>query len=141
MLGLMVISAVLALLIDQLSKLIVVSRLSETQVGWRRSILSIQLVTGRTQRPWPLPRRGALVGLWALAILGVVFYVSVTVPAPGTLTHVGLGGAIGGATGNLLDRLWRGGVVDFIRVGFWPTFNVADVAIVGGALLALSMAG
>ena len=48
-----------------------------------------------------------------------------------------LGVALGGASGNLFDRLWRGGVVDFIDVGFWPVFNVADSAIVAGALLAV----
>jgi signal peptidase II len=52
---------------------------------------------------------------------------------------------IGGAVGNLLDRLFRGpgwlrgGVIDFIDVQWWPIFNVADIAVtVGGALLILS---
>lgn len=52
---------------------------------------------------------------------------------------------IGGALGNLLDRLFRdpgwlrGGVVDFIDLQWWPIFNVADIAItVGGALLLLT---
>jgi signal peptidase II len=52
---------------------------------------------------------------------------------------------IGGAVGNLLDRLFRapgwlrGGVIDFIDVQWWPIFNVADIAVtVGGALLIVS---
>ena len=141
MLVLMVVSAVFALLVDQLSKRIVMSRLFETEVGWRRSILRIKRVTVVSQRPWSLARRCALLGLWALAILGVVLHVSVTVPSRGALVHIGLGCAIGGATSNLLDRLWRGGIVDFIAVGFWPTFNLADAAIMGGVLLALCVAG
>ncbi len=36
---------------------------------------------------------------------------------------------LGGVIGNLLDRILRGAVVDFIDVGFWPAFNVADAAI------------
>ncbi len=40
-----------------------------------------------------------------------------------------------GAIGNLLDRLLRGYVVDFIHLVHWPIFNVADVLIVAGALL------
>lgn len=45
---------------------------------------------------------------------------------------------LGGALGNLLDRVRLGAVTDFIDVGPWPTFNVADTAIVTGvALLAL----
>ena len=54
----------------------------------------------------------------------------------------GLGAILGGALGNLLDRLMYGKVLDFIDVGFtgwrWPTFNVADIAItVGGIILVI----
>ncbi len=48
---------------------------------------------------------------------------------------------LGGSLGNLADRLFRspgflhGAVVDFIRIGWWPTFNVADSAITIGALM------
>jgi signal peptidase II len=46
---------------------------------------------------------------------------------------------LGGALGNLLDRMVTGHVIDFIRVSIWPVFNVADIAIcVGAALLMLS---
>lgn len=41
----------------------------------------------------------------------------------------------GGALGNLADRLRYGRVLDFIDFGFWPVFNLADVAITAGALL------
>ena len=57
---------------------------------------------------------------------------------PGT---VALGLVLGGALGNLADRLFRdqGGVVDFIDLQWWPVFNVADAAIsVGAVLLALT---
>ena len=42
---------------------------------------------------------------------------------------------LGGAAGNLLDRLLTGRVVDFIHVHYYSVFNVADVAVVAGALL------
>jgi signal peptidase II len=46
---------------------------------------------------------------------------------------------LGGAAGNLLDRVTRGYVVDWVHVHGWPVFNVADVAIgVGAGLLILS---
>ena len=54
---------------------------------------------------------------------------------------VGLSLVLGGALGNLSDRVFRspgfmrGEVVDFIRVGPWPSFNVADSAITIGAVL------
>ncbi len=36
---------------------------------------------------------------------------------------------LGGVLGNFIDRLWRGYVIDFIDLSFWPAFNVADMAI------------
>lgn len=44
--------------------------------------------------------------------------------------QVALGLGLGGALGNLADRLLRGAVVDFIDLRVWPVFNLADVAIV-----------
>jgi signal peptidase II len=59
---------------------------------------------------------------------------------PSALAAVAAGLIIGGALGNLSDRLFRGhsgAVVDFVHLGFWPTFNVADASIVIGTLLLL----
>ncbi len=53
----------------------------------------------------------------------------------------GLGAAFGGAAGNLLDLIRRRPIVDFVDVRWWPVFNVADVAIVGGLLAAFLMRG
>jgi signal peptidase II len=49
----------------------------------------------------------------------------------------GLGLLMGGAVGNLIDRVRFGYVVDFIDVHFWPVFNVADIAVCVGAGLIL----
>ncbi len=53
------------------------------------------------------------------------------------LALVALGCAFGGAAANLADILRRQSVVDFIDLGWWPIFNLADVGIVGGLALAL----
>ena len=52
-------------------------------------------------------------------------------------TRLVLGLLLGGTLGNLADRLRPelGGVTDFISVGFWPTFNLADSAIVISVLI------
>ena len=42
---------------------------------------------------------------------------------------------VGGALGNLADRAREGAVIDFIDLPHWPTFNLADVAIVAGVIL------
>jgi signal peptidase II len=74
----------------------------------------------------------------AAAVIVVVFYPRVSVrnwPA-----RFGLALGLGGALGNLIDRLRFGGVVDFLEVGPWPVFNLADTAIVVGvALILLAM--
>ncbi len=48
----------------------------------------------------------------------------------------GVAAALAGSLGNLADRLMHGAVVDFVAIGRWPVFNLADVAIVGGVALA-----
>ena len=52
---------------------------------------------------------------------------------------------LGGALGNLVDRFFRwpgplrGHVVDFLSIGWWPVFNVADASVVGGAVLLVGL--
>jgi len=51
------------------------------------------------------------------------------------LVRIALGLLLGGAVGNLIDRIRLGEVVDFIDVGAWPVFNLADSAVVIGVIL------
>jgi signal peptidase II len=51
---------------------------------------------------------------------------------PGKLS---MGLILGGTVGNLIDRLRVGHVTDFIDIGIWPSFNVADSSVVVGVLL------
>ncbi|UVF78319.1 signal peptidase II [Gordonia mangrovi] len=73
-----------------------------------------------------------------LVVIGIIRYSSRLRSAWWVL---GLGLVLGGAMGNLADRLFRapgplrGHVVDFVSVGWWPVFNVADSAVVCGAVL------
>ncbi|PZC49814.1 MAG: signal peptidase II [Chloroflexi bacterium] len=51
------------------------------------------------------------------------------------LIRTSLGLQLGGATGNLVDRITMGKVTDFLDVGPWPVFNLADVSIVSGIII------
>ena len=84
-----------------------------------------------------------LIGISALVLgfVGVALW-SRKSSFTGTVTRVGLSFILGGALGNLFDRVVRGRVTDFIEVyhGSWtfPAFNVADSAITVGAILLLA---
>ncbi len=77
----------------------------------------------------------------ALVVSAVILYYAPRLPAGDWLSRVALGLQLGGAVGNLLDRLRQGYVTDFIhfqipQIGFdWPVFNIADSAIVVGVIL------
>jgi signal peptidase II len=87
---------------------------------------------------------GSVVPFLALAALGLVIWMVSTGSATARLPlAVALGLVLGGAFGNLVDRvarspgLLRGAVVDFVDLRVWPVFNLADAAITCGCLLLL----
>lgn len=81
-----------------------------------------------TALPTPL-LLGVTVGV-ALLLGWLVFTGQLQQPLAATLL-------LGGAVANIVDRAGDGSVVDVIDVGWWPTFNLADVAIVTGLCLML----
>jgi signal peptidase II len=127
----LLLSALLLVALDQASKALVLAR-----VPGRRGVVlgPVAIRRGLNRRTVRLGSLGALflvesALLTTLVQLGPWFQ--------GTTAQVALGAALGGAGGNLLDQRWRGGVVDFIDLGFWPVFNLADTAIVAGAVTGL----
>ena len=67
-----------------------------------------------------------------IAVLLLIFH---SQPRQGPLLRLSIGLQLGGAAGNLLDRFRLGHVTDFIDVGAWPVFNLADASIVTGLVL------
>lgn len=79
--------------------------------------------------------RLVLLATLALLVIGYIF--SRDPGRPGMWVAVGL--LAGGALGNLADRIRADAVTDYIQIGSWPAFNVADIAVTAGVLiLALS---
>ncbi len=75
-----------------------------------------------------------LIGATLIVLIALLTYLSARVKGPG-LIWLPAGLLIGGALGNLADRVRDGAVTDFIDPRLWPTFNLADVAIVAGVAL------
>ncbi len=75
----------------------------------------------------------------AIAVGGVIVYWLYRLPPGQRRLGAALGMVLGGAMGNVVDRVWLGHVVDFIDLHYgdwhWPTFNVADSAITIGVVL------
>ncbi|MDU4959830.1 MAG: signal peptidase II [Sporomusaceae bacterium] len=67
----------------------------------------------------------------ALLVAAVVYFYP-RIPPGYVLLRTGMGLQVGGAIGNLIDRVKTGYVVDFFDFRIWPVFNIADIAIVSG---------
>ncbi len=84
---------------------------------------------------------GAFFVVVAVIIIAAMLYYAYRMEEQSTLLSIALGLELGGAMGNLLDRILFGQVTDFIdvklwpRYNLWPTFNLADAAITIGVLL------
>jgi signal peptidase II len=129
---------------DIVSKVLAVKLLTPSQpvpiigdtVTWtlvRNSGAAFSMATGYT---WMLT-------LVASAVVVGIFWMGRRLVSTGWA--IGLGMILGGAMGNLVDRFFRspgplrGHVVDFLSIGWWPVFNVADSSVVGGAILLVTL--
>ncbi len=93
---------------------------------------------------WNLPYQSLLLSALSLAALAAIATYFVRLPPAARLPRLALALVLGGAVGNVVDRLRLGYVVDFVHVYWreyqWPDFNVADSAItVGVALLVIDI--
>jgi signal peptidase II len=123
---------------DQITKSLAVGYLTEEPDQ------SVSLV-GNLARLTYVENRGAAFGILqehtlifvvvGLAVIGVIMASYRYFPVTGPTLHVALGLQLGGAIGNLADRVRLGYVVDFVDLAIWPVFNVADSAIVVGVAM------
>jgi signal peptidase II len=78
---------------------------------------------------------GGVFMIVAIVVVASIIIFHRHLPTGNFWVRVSLGLQLGGALGNLVDRMIRGSVVDFVDIGFWPIFNVADLSIVLGVTL------
>lgn len=131
----------MALAVDQASKAWAVDALQTRTIDvvWT---LRLQLVHNSGAAFSLLSGRGAgpAIALVAVVVVGVLARTSRMFASRWGTVAVGL--VVGGAVGNLADRVFRshdgflrGEVVDFVNLQWWPVFNVADACIVVGAIV------
>jgi lipoprotein signal peptidase len=100
------------------------------------SLLRIRVVSTRRPSFARHDARVRLVLLWVAALTCTAALYIWGAGLQSLAAQAGVGAAIGGAAGNLLDILHRRAVTDFIDLGWWPVFNLADIGIVCGLLVA-----
>ena len=89
----------------------------------------------RESQPLFLPR-GSIRALIMAAFIGLGVYLWRDAPAVSRPVSAALAAVLAGAAANLIDRAGDGVVTDYLHTGWWPTFNLADVLIVTGGILA-----
>ena len=135
-------SGVLAL--DQLTKWWVVATLPGEPITLIDGFLDLRYVTNSGASFSMLQGAGSLIAVAVIAI--VVLIVMLVRKIVHTPEAIAFGLVLGGAIGNLADRIFRGpgffdgAVVDFVDFSFFPAFNVADSAVSVGAVLLLGLA-
>jgi len=136
--------------LDQVTKALVVRSLAlHAYVPVVDGLLSLSHVRNRGAAfgflsDWDVPYQAVLLALLSLGALLAIALYFLRLPAEARLPRLALALVLGGAVGNLVDRLRLGYVVDFVHVYFrehqWPDFNLADSAItVGVTLLVLDI--
>jgi len=139
-----IVAAVAVLVLDILTKSWAVSALSDGRdihIFWT---LHFALTHNQGMAFSTGTNMGPFIGMLAIVVIAILF---ITMRKQGGVVSVAATGCIiGGAIGNVLDRVFRGtgfmdgAVVDFIDLRWWPVFNVADIGIVCGAIaVAISM--
>jgi signal peptidase II len=121
---------------------------TQTVEGWRHEVTANFIYLVHSQNPGvafgvladsaSIWTRVALIA-GSVVVIAILAWMLVANRSGGALSAAGLALLLGGATGNVTDRIMHGGVTDFFEVWLgryrWPAFNVADSAIAIGAAL------
>jgi signal peptidase II len=127
--------ALLVLALDQISKAAIRATLEPREVIDVFPGLDISRVTNEGIAFGLFPGRQAAVAVLTVLALCAIAIALAGLVARNATVAAGAGLLVGGSLGNLIDRLSRGAVTDFIDFARWPAFNVADCGITIGAIL------
>lgn len=118
------VSSLLVVLFDQIIKLLIISKtiplnyIQNTGAGFGLFKNSVNILI-----------------IISFIVIGMILYYYKKIPENSVSVQIAAGLILGGAIGNLIDRIRLGFVIDFIDLKFWPSFNIADSAITIGAII------
>lgn len=131
--------AVLTLVVDRISKWVVMDSLklgeSWNPVAALERWVSLTYVTNTGAAFGLFPDHGVIFMVIAVVVIAAIIFYYRYLPGDQWLVQISLGLQLGGALGNLVDRLRYGHVIDFIDFKVWPVFNVADSSVFVGAVI------
>lgn len=129
-----------AIALDQLSKYLIVSNIAMGE--------SVPIITNFLDFTYVL-NKGASFSIFqgqrvifiiiAIVVIGLIFWFLRNIPKDMKMFRVFLALFCGGTIGNFIDRLLTGAVIDFVNLGWFPVFNVADSLIVVSAIIICAM--
>lgn len=128
-----------AFVLDQVSKRIIISWLELGESWPSEGFFRITYGTNSGTAFGLFPNHTTLLIIVSLVAIGFLFYFYRAHAMPSLLLRFAIGLQLGGAFGNLIDRVLNGKVVDFIDVGPWPIFNLADSSIVVGIFILMAV--
>lgn len=125
--------AIIVVVTDQMSKYYIESHMHlGMSIPVIENIFHITYVLNPGAAFGMLEHRTSFFIVVALLLVAAVIYFYPRIPSGHLLLRTGIGLQVGGAIGNVIDRVKTGYVIDFFDFRIWPVFNIADMAIVGG---------
>ena len=139
-------TAVIVFVTDQVTKTIILSTLGSTgprSVEVLGDYVRLSFVTNSGSAFGLVQNSSGVIAIISLFVVPALFFSRAFLSDPSFLVRLCLGLLVGGALGNLVDRLRLGYVVDFVDVGIgalrWPAFNVADSSFVVGVITLIAL--
>ncbi|MCB2202674.1 signal peptidase II [bacterium] len=142
--GLLLLIVPVVLVLDQVTKAIVRANIPYGTVWmpleWLRPYLKFVYIHNTGAAFGMFQSGGLIFGILAVLVSGFIIYYYPQIPQDEKLMRVALALQMAGALGNLIDRIFFGFVTDFVSMGNFAVFNVADSCItVGVGILILAM--
>lgn len=136
--------AAIVVIVDQITKAMVIRAFGPLESGKSKEIIPNVLdfrYTENTGAAFSLFQgRSTTLLLIGVIVIGVLIYYYRALPQGQPVLRLAVGGVLGGAVGNIIDRVRLGHVTDWIHITHYPTFNVADSCItIGMMTLAISL--